>query len=51
MRAEEGDETVKDYAAEGEETLSRIKDSQQARNPLGRFVQRIAKLCRGPRDH
>ena len=30
MRAEEGDETVKDYAAEGKQALGRIKASQRA---------------------
>ncbi len=44
MRAEEGDETVKDYAVEGKQALGRIKDSQRAGSPLGRFVRRIAKF-------
>ena len=40
MRAEEGDESVKDYAAEGEQTLNRIKDSQRsAGNPVSRIVR------------
>lgn len=39
MRADEGDETVNDYAVEGEQTLGRIKDSQ--RSALGRFLLRI----------
>lgn len=34
MRAEEGDESVKDYAKEGRETLGRIKASQHA-GPAG----------------
>jgi hypothetical protein len=34
MRAEEGDETVKDYAVEGEQTLGRIKDSNARGVPL-----------------
>jgi hypothetical protein len=44
MRAEEGDETVNDYAAEGEQTLGRIKDSQRAGSPLGRLFLRITKF-------
>ena len=44
MRAEEGDETVNDYAVEGEQTLGRIKDSQRAGSALGRFVLRITKF-------
>ena len=38
MRAEEGDESVKDYAVEGEQTLDKIKDAQRAgSNPLTRI--------------
>lgn len=44
MRAEEGDETMKDYAVEGEQTLGRIKDSQRAGSPLGRLFLRITKF-------
>jgi hypothetical protein len=44
MRAEEGDETVNDYAAEGEQTLGRIKHSQRAASPLGRLFLRITKF-------
>jgi hypothetical protein len=44
MRAEEGDETVNDYAVEGEQTLGRIKDSQRAGSPLGRLFLRITKF-------
>jgi hypothetical protein len=47
MRAEEGDETVKDYAREGKETHDRIKETQRAGNPLGRVLERVAKLFRG----
>ena len=46
MRAEEGDETVDDYAAEGKQTFDRIKDSQRAASPVGRVVQRITKFFR-----
>jgi hypothetical protein len=46
MRAEEGDETVNDYAAKGEQTLGRIKDSQRQGSPFGRVVRRLAKLFR-----
>jgi hypothetical protein len=46
MRAEEGDETVNDYAIEGKQTLGRIKDSQRAGSPLGRVVRRLAKILR-----
>ena len=44
MRAEEGDATVKDYAAEGKQTLGRIKDSQRTGSPVGRFVRQIARF-------
>ncbi len=47
MRAEEGDETVGDYAREGKQTHDRIKETQRAGSPLGRVVQSIAKLFRG----
>jgi hypothetical protein len=50
MRAEEGDETVNDYAVEGKQTLGRIKDSQRAGSPLGRIVGRFAKFFRGEQD-
>jgi hypothetical protein len=50
MRAEEGNETVNDYAVEGKQTLGRIKDSQRAASPLGRIVRRFAKFFRGERD-
>lgn len=49
MRAEEGDETVNDYAAEGRQTLGRIKASQRAGNRLGDVAQRFARLWRGDR--
>ncbi|WP_205874930.1 hypothetical protein [Mycobacterium camsae] len=45
MRAEEGDESVKDYAIEGEQTLNRINDSRRSSgNPLTRIGRRLAKL-------
>jgi hypothetical protein len=47
MRAEEGDESVKDYAAEGKQTLGRLKDSQRAGSPIGRVLRRVAKIFRG----
>jgi len=50
MRAEEGDETVNDYAIESKQTLGRIKDSQRAGSPFGRVVRRLAKLLRGEQD-
>jgi hypothetical protein len=50
MRAEEGDESVNDYAREGKQTHDKIKDIQRAGSPWGRVVQRIAKLFRGDRD-
>lgn len=50
MRAEEGDESVTDYAVEGKQTHDRIKEEQRARSPLGRVVQRIGKLFRGEQD-
>jgi hypothetical protein len=50
MRAEEGDETVNDYAIEGKQTLGRIKDSQRAGSPLSRVVRRFANFWQGERD-
>jgi hypothetical protein len=47
VRAEEGDETVNDYAKEGKLTHDRIKDAQRAASPWGRVVARIAKFFRG----
>jgi hypothetical protein len=44
MRAEEGDESLSDYTAEGEETLTKIKKTRRAGSPLGRVVRRVAKL-------
>ncbi len=49
MRAEEGDETVKDYATEGKQALGRIKASQRAGTRLGDVAKRFARLWRG--DH
>ncbi|WP_169926072.1 hypothetical protein [Mycobacterium arosiense] len=49
MRAEEGDESVKDYAHEGQETLGRIKASQHAGGRLGDIARRFAGLWRGQR--
>lgn len=46
MRAEEGDESVKDYAAEGKQTLGRIKSSQRG-GKLGDLARRFAKLWGG----
>ena len=47
MRAEEGNESLRDYALEGEQTLGKIMESQRARSPTGRLVSRIAKVFRG----
>ena len=47
MRAEEGDETVKDYANEGRETLGRIKASQHGGGRLGEIARRFAVRWRG----
>lgn len=48
MRAEEGDESVKDYAVKGEETLDRIKDAQHASgNPITRIGRRLRGLLPG----
>ena len=44
MRAEEGDETAKDYAAEGKQTLGRIKESQRASNPVFRVARKIGNF-------
>jgi hypothetical protein len=50
MRAEEGDESVKDYVAEGKQTLDSIEDSQRAGSPLGRILRRVTKIFRGDQD-
>ena len=51
MRAEEGDETVEDYAAEGKQALGRIKDSQRrAEGSLGTVRAWLARLWPGNRD-
>jgi hypothetical protein len=48
MRAEEGDESVKDYAVKGEQTLNRIKDQQrQSGNILTRIGGRLLRLVPG----
>ncbi len=48
MRAEEGDESVKDYAIKGEQTLDKINDSRRAsENPLTRIGRRLRKLVPG----
>ena len=49
MRAEEGDESVKDYANEGRETLGRIKASQHGGGRLGDIARRFAGMWRGRR--
>ncbi|OBH51083.1 hypothetical protein [Mycobacterium sp. E2479] len=49
MRAEEGDETVKDYANEGRETLGHIKASQHRGGRLGDIARRFASMWRGQR--
>lgn len=46
MRAEEGNESLRDYAVESEQTLGKIKEVQRSRSPLGRLVTRIAKVFR-----
>jgi hypothetical protein len=46
MRAEEGDETVDDYAEEGKQTLDRINDSKPPASPLARVIRRITELFR-----
>ncbi|CDO90999.1 hypothetical protein [Mycobacterium triplex] len=50
MRAEEGDETVNDYAREGKQTHDRIEEARRAGSTLGRVAQRIAKFFRGEHD-
>lgn len=47
MRAEEGDESLKDYAVEGKQTLGKIKETQHARGPIAGLFSRIAKVFRG----
>ena len=49
MRAEEGDESVKDYADEGKQTMNRIKGLQRPGGLVGDVARRFAKLWRG--DH
>ncbi len=44
MRAEEGDESVQDYAEEGRQALGRIKGSGSR---LGSIARRFATLWRG----
>ncbi|WP_172827262.1 hypothetical protein [Mycobacterium asiaticum] len=52
MRAEEGDESVKDYAVEGEQTLNRIKNAQNSSgNPLTRIGRRLFRLLPGRAGH
>ena len=46
MRAEEGNESLRDYAVESEQTLGKIKEVQRSSSPLGRLVTRIAKVFR-----
>ncbi|CQD21356.1 hypothetical protein BN1232_05238 [Mycobacterium lentiflavum] len=50
MRAEEGDESVTDYAREGKQTHDRITEARRARGPLRRITQRVAKFFRGEQD-
>jgi hypothetical protein len=48
MRAEEGDESIKDYANEGEQTLNKIRDAQDSSgNPLTRVGKRLLRLLPG----
>jgi hypothetical protein len=48
MRAEEGDETVEDYAVEGRQTLGRIQAIQRSgRRRLGEIAGRFARRWGG----
>jgi hypothetical protein len=47
MRAEEGDESVRDYAVEGKKTHDRIKETQRTGNPVGRIFHRLTQVIRG----
>jgi len=47
MRAEEGDESVKDYAEESRQALGKIKESQRAGGRLGDIARRFARAWRG----
>lgn len=48
MRAEEGDETVEDYAAEGEQALDKINDARRSTgNPFTRLGRRLLRLLPG----
>lgn len=47
MRAEEGDETVKDYANEGRQAMGRIEASKRGGSRLGEVARRFAQLWRG----
>jgi len=49
MRAEEGDECVKDYADEGKQTMNRIKGLRRPGSMVGDVARRFATLWRG--DH
>ena len=54
MRAEEGDETVNDYAVEGKQTLGRIQAIQRSGGKrLTEIAGRFARLWRGtaPEDN
>jgi hypothetical protein len=44
MRAEEGDETVNDYAIEGKQTLGIIKDSHRAGSPLSEGIPALRQF-------
>ncbi|MEE6136770.1 hypothetical protein SKC41_10530 [Mycobacterium sp. 050128] len=50
MRAEEGDESVNDYARKGKQTHDRIKQARRSGGPVGRIAQRLAKFFRGEHD-
>lgn len=50
MRAEEGDESIRDYAIEGEQTHKKMKDAQQeGQGPLHGIRQRLVRLLGGDR--
>ncbi|BBZ47201.1 hypothetical protein [Mycobacterium parmense] len=49
MRAEEGNESVQDYAEDSRQTLGKIRESQRAGGRLGDIARRFARAWRGAR--
>jgi hypothetical protein len=47
MRAEEGDETVNEYAVQAAQTQSRIRSQRLTRNRIAGIARRFAHLWKG----